>query len=281
VAGDYFEALGIPLERGRLFSAQDRPETVKAMIVNEAFARQVFGDADPLGRRIKNGPPESDSPWATIVGVVGDVKLDRLDEDAQPQTYEFWLQSTEVAEGGAFRAVTYVLRSAGDPAGVVPAVRSEVARLDPEQVVRRLRPMAEVITGSLDGERLRTGLLLSFAVMALLLAGLGIAGVMGVSVSQRTHEIGLRMALGAERGHILKDVLGGGLRLVGIGVAIGLAGGLTLSHLVSGFLYGVAATDALSYAAAAGLLLLTGLVATYLPARRAARVDPMTALRQE
>jgi ABC-type antimicrobial peptide transport system permease subunit len=212
--------------------------------------------------------------------VVGDVKLDRLDEEPTPQTYEFWLQSGEVEEG-AFRSATYVVRAAGAPAGLVPTVRGEVARIDPEQVIRRLLPMPEVITESLDRERLRTGLLLAFAAIALLLAGIGIAGAMGVSVAQRNHEIGLRMALGADRAHILRDVLGSGLRLVVGGVALGLLGGIALSRLVAGFLYGVAATDAATYAAAASLLFVTGLVATYLPARRAAAVDPMVALRQD
>jgi len=280
VAGDYFEALGIPLERGRLFSAEDRQDTEKAVVVNQAFARQAFGEAEPLGRRIKNGPLESDAPWATIVGVVADAKLDRVDEQVQAQTYEFWLQSGEV-EAGAFANVTYVLRAAGAPTGLMPGVRAQIALLDPEQAIRRLRSMPEVITGSLARERLRARLLLAFAAIALLLAGIGIAGVMGVHVTQRHREIGLRMALGAERRHILRDVLGGGLKLVLGGVVAGLLVSLALSRLLAGFLYGLAGTDTETYAGAASLLVLTGLVATYLPARRAAGVDPMVALRQE
>jgi putative ABC transport system permease protein len=280
VAGDYFEAMGIPLEKGRFFSPQDRKETARAIIVNEAFARQVFGEAEAVGRRIKNGTLETDAPWVTIVGVVGDTKLDRLDEAPQPQTFEFWLQSTE-AEIGAFTGVTYLLRTAGAPGLLGPAVREQVARLDPELVIRRLEAMPRLISGSYVRERFRARLLIGFAVTALLLAAIGIAGVMGVMVAQRQHEIGLRMALGADRGRILRDVVGSGLRLVAAGVALGLAGSLGLSRLVSSFLYGVASTDGITYVAAALLLVGTGLLASWIPARRAAGVDPMVALRQE
>jgi putative ABC transport system permease protein len=280
VAGDYFEVLRIPVLRGRSFTLGDRKEGDKVILVNQAFARQVFGETDPVGRRIKNGTPETDAPWQTIVGVVGDAKLDRLGEEAPPQTFDSWLQSSE-AEGGAFREVSYVLRSAIPTASLVPAVRAQIALLDPEQVIRRLLPVPEIVSGSLDGERFRTRLLLAFAATALLLAALGIAGVMGVAVTQRRHEIGLRMALGADKGRILREVLGGGLRLVLLGVAVGLAGGAALSRLLAGFLYGVGATNAATFAVAAGIIVATGLVATYVPARRAAAVDPMVALRQE
>jgi predicted permease len=280
VAGDYFEALGIPLLRGRFFTPEDRKLTEPTIVVNQTFARQVFGDIDPLGRRVKNGLPETDAPWMTIVGVVGDLKLDRSDEETRPQTFVSWLQSAE-AELGAFGAVTYVLRTAGAPAALAPVVRAQVALADPGQAIRSLRPMPELVTDSLSRERFRTSLLLAFALTALVLSAIGIAGVTGVAVTQRRHEIGLRMALGADRGRILRDILGGGLRLVSMGVVLGLTGGVALSRLVSGFLYGVAPTDVVTYAAAAGLLVVTGLLATWIPARRAAAVDPMVALRQE
>jgi putative ABC transport system permease protein len=280
VAADYFQTMGIPLERGRPFGLEDRPGTERTIIVNRAFARQVFGSRDPVGRRVKNGPPEGEAPWATIVGVVGDVKVDRLDEETQAQTFEFWLQSTE-AEAGSFRQVTYVLRTTGEPSALGPAVRAEVGRADPEQVVGRLAPMPELVTGSLRTERFRMGVLLSFAVTALLLAAIGIAGVVGVAVTQRRHEIGLRMALGAGRARILRDVLGGGLRLVAVGLALGLGGSIAFSRLLSGFLYGVTPLDPATYGVAAALLLLTGVAAICVPARRAAAVEPMAALRQE
>jgi putative ABC transport system permease protein len=280
VAGDYFDVLRIPILRGRAFTLGDRKESEKVILINQAFARQVFGDADPVGRRIKNGPPEADAPWQTIVGVVGNTSLDRLGEEAQPQTFDAWLQSGE-AEIGAFRGVTYVVRSAGSTVPLLPAVRAEIARLDPEQVVRKLTAMPELVHGSLDRERFRTRLLLAFALTALVLSAIGIAGVTAVAVTQRRHEIGLRMALGADRGRILREVLGGGLRLVLVGVGVGIAGGLALSRLVAGLLYGVAATSVPTFAGAALLLVVTGLVAAYVPARRAAAVDPMVALRQE
>ncbi|HEY7515880.1 MAG TPA: ABC transporter permease [Vicinamibacteria bacterium] len=280
VAGDYFEALSIPVLRGRAFTLADRKESEKVILVNQAFARQVFGDADPLGRRIKNAPPETEAPWQTIVGVVGNTSLDRLGEEASPQTFDSWMQSGE-AEGGAFRAVSYVVRGAGGTAALLPAVRAEVARLDPEQVIRQLAAMPQIVHESLYGERFRTWLLLAFAVTALLLSAIGIAGVTAVAVTQRRHEIGLRMALGADRGRILGEILGGGLRLVLAGVALGVAGGLALARLVAGLLYGVAATNPATFLVAAALLVLTGLLASYFPARRAAAVDPMVALRQE
>ena len=280
VAGDYFEVLRIPILSGRAFTLADRKESERVILVNQAFARQVFGDADPVGRRIKNAPPEADAPWQTIVGVVGSTSLDRLGEEARPQTFDAWMQSGE-AEAGAFRDVGYVVRSAGAVMALLPSVRAEVARLDPEQVIRRLAPMPDVVRGSLDRERFRTRLLLAFAVVALLLSAIGIAGVTAVAVTQRRHEIGLRMALGADRARILREVLGGGLRLVLAGVALGVAGGLALSRLVAGLLYGVAATNAVTFVLAAALLVTTGLLATYFPARRAAAVDPMVALRQE
>jgi predicted permease len=280
VAGDYFEVLRIPVLGGRAFTLADRQESERVIMVNQAFARQVFGDADPVGRRIKNAPPEADAPWQTIVGVVGSTSLDRLGEEARPQTFDAWMQSTE-AEAGAFRAVGYLVRSAGAVTTLVSSVRAEVTRLDPEQVIRQLAPMPEIMHESLYRERFRTRLLLAFAVVALLLSAIGIAGVTAVAVTQRRHEIGLRMALGADRARILREVLEGGLRLVLAGVALGVAGGLALSRLVAGLLYGVAATNAVTFVLAAALLVTTGLLATYFPARRAAAVDPMVALRQE
>ena len=277
VGGDYFETMGIPLLQGRLLGLQDRRETPGAILVNRAFARQVFGDAEAVGRRVKDGVSETDAPWLTIVGVVGDVKVRRIDEEPVPQTYQFWLQTQESAFGQA----TYVVRTSLDPLALAPAVRAAVARTDPEQVVGRLAPMPEIVTDSLRSERFRMSLLLAFAATALLLAGIGIAGVTGIAVTQRRHEIGLRMALGAERGRIVREVLGGGLRLVLAGLACGFVGALALSRLVAGFLYGVAPTDPATYLASAGVLLVTGLIATYVPARGAAAIDPMAALRQD
>jgi len=222
---------------------------------------------------------DDDSPWATIVGVVGDVKTSRVDQEAQPQTYEFWLQAP--GWEWALARVTYVVRTTGEPSAFAPAVRAQVSQVDPEQAVGRIAPMPELVTDSLRRERFRMGLLLAFATTALVLAAVGIAGVTGVVVSQRRHEIGVRMALGARRDRILREVMAGGVRLVLAGLAIGLGGGLVLSRLVSGFLYGVAAWDPATYVAATALLLVTGLAAVYVPARRATRIDPVVALRYE
>ena len=279
VAGDYFATMGIPLLRGRLLGLEDREQAQRTIVVNRAFALQVFGEGDAVGRRIKNGMLDDDSPWATIVGVVGDVKTSRVDQEAQPQTYEFWLQAP--GWEWALARVTYVVRTTGEPSAFAPAVRAQVSQVDPEQAVGRIAPMPELVTDSLRRERFRMGLLLAFATTALVLAAVGIAGVTGVVVSQRRHEIGVRMALGARRDRILREVMAGGVRLVLAGLAIGLGGGLVLSRLVSGFLYGVAAWDPATYVAATALLLVTGLAAVYVPARRATRIDPVVALRYE
>jgi predicted permease len=280
VAGDYFPALGIPLLSGRLLGPQDRPDSQRAILVNRAFARAAFGDGEAVGRRIKNGPIEAERPWLTIVGVVGDAKTSRPDEIIAPQTFEFWQQSPE-ATAGAFAAATYVLRVSPEPATLVPAIRLAVARLDPEQAIGRIVEVPLLVSETLARERFRVWLLLGFAATALLLSAIGVAGVVGIGVTQRRHEIGVRLALGAAKGAIVRTVVVGGFRLVGLGLAIGLVAGLALSRLVAGFLYGVPATDPASYGAAALLLAAAGLLAAYLPARRAAAVDPMVALRQE
>ncbi len=281
VAGDYFQALGIPLLRGRLFAAEDRAqEGARAILINRTFARAAFGDGDPIGRRIKNGPAESPAPWRTIVGVVGDARTTRPDQTVEPQTFESWQGSPE-AEAGGFTAVTYVLRATGDPEALTPSIRAATARLDPEQAIGRIVRLPLLVSETLARERFRVWLLLGFAATALLLSAIGVAGVVGIGVSQRQHEIGVRLALGAGPGAIVRAVVLGGLRLVGFGVAIGLAAGLALSRLVAGFLYGVASTDPASHVGAALLLVGAGALAAYLPARRAAAVDPLVALRQE
>lgn len=280
IGEDYFNAMGIPLKLGRRFDTQDRTETEQSIIVNEAFVRTYLSGHDPLTIRIKNGIPENKEPWLRIIGVVGDTKLGSMDERPQPQTYSYWLQSSE-AKNGAFRNVSYVFRADGNPQQLTSAIHGEIRRMDPQQVIGRIEVLRELIDESLSTHRFRMRLLSIFAATALLLAIIGIAGVIGVMVTQRFREFGLRMALGAKPTDILRHVLGGGLRLIVTGLFIGLAGSFTLSRTVSSFLYGVPTMDPWTYAAVFAVLVTTGLFAAYLPARRAANVDPLTALHHE
>lgn len=281
VGGAYFEAMGIPLRQGRWFNdTQDRSDSPQGVVVNEAFVRAYLNGKNPLTVLVKNGVPESKEPWLPIIGVVGDTKFNNLDEPPMPQTYVSWLQTSEAREG-MFRNVSYVYRTDGDPSRLISAIRDQIRQIDPQQVVGRTAVLRDLIDRSLNAHKFRMRLLGVFAATALLLAIIGIAGVMGVMVTQRFHEFGLRMALGADPSDILRNVLGGGLRLIAIGVIVGLAGAFALSRFVAAFLYGVPAFDPWTYGVVIGVLVLTGLFAAYLPARRAAHVDPLVALRHE
>jgi putative ABC transport system permease protein len=269
---DYFRAMGIPLIRGRFFNDGDREGAPHAVIISETFARRFFPDEDALGKRLTIDLGE---PWTgEIVGVVGNIRHFSL---ATEPFREMYMNIAQTPRG----SVNLVVRTRSDPAALTAAIKQEVQGLDRDLPIYNPKTMEQRVSESAAAPRFRTLLLALFAALALVLAAVGIYGVISYSVTQRTHEIGIRMALGAGRRDILKLVLGHGVVLTLIGVAIGLVGAFMLTRIMATFLFGVSATDPLTYTLVSLLLLAVALVACYVPARRAMRVDPMVALRYE
>ncbi len=270
VSGGYFAALQIRMVRGRAFSDTDRTREV---VINEALARRSFPGEDPIGRQLAEGSTPGNED-ATIVGVAADVKQHRLNLEAASEIY--FLESQK-----GFSELDLVVRTGGDPMTLLPAIKAQIAQLDPSQPITKVRTLDQIVERSAGPQRLMAQLLSAFAAAALLLAALGIYGVVSYAVSRREREIGVRMALGARAGDVLRMVLGEGLRLSIIGVLCGIAAALALARLLAGFLYGVSATDPATYALVALTLSLVAALASLLPARRATRVDPAVALRAE
>jgi len=279
VGTDYFATLGIPLFRGRLFSDQDRSSATHVLVINENMARRYFPDQDPVGRRVQTGEYDPKGDWYTIVGVVGNVKYEGLGEKDQPTMYVPYFDSGWCP--WFVREMYIVVRSASAQEKVVSGLQSAAWSLDNQLALAHVRTMDQLLYESVAGSRFRAVLFGVFAGLALVLAMIGIYGVMAYSVGERTHEIGIRIALGAHRTNILQTILreGGSLALLGVGIGFVVA--LALSRTLSGLLFGVQANDPLTFAAVAAFLLSVALAACYLPARRATRVDPMVALRYE
>jgi predicted permease len=269
----YFKTMGIPLKRGRLFTEAEDAEERPVILVSESFVKKHFPDEDPLGKRIKVFMGQ-DPAWTEIIGVVGDVRYDNLTAEAEPFVYYPY-------PGLTYPFMTLVVRTAGDPAEMAPTIRREIAAIDPDQPVSDVRTMTQVMADTVARQRFNTLLLGVFAGLATLLAAVGIFGVMNYSVQLRTRELGLRMALGAQPRRVLMLVLRQGLLLTLIGIGVGLAGALALSRVMSGLLYGVGTSDPTTFAAIVVLLAVVALVACYIPARRATRVDPLIALKYE
>jgi putative ABC transport system permease protein len=270
ISHDYLNAMGIPILKGRPFTYQETKDPAKTVIINESFARTYFPDEDPLGKRLIIDMGEKAT--CEIIGVARDVRQFALQMEATPTMY---LPTINVGRP------SLVVRTAGDPMALSAAVRTAVQSIDKDQPVANVASMEQILSQSVGEPRFRTLLFSVFAALALILAGVGIYGVMSYSVARRTHEIGIRMALGARPGDTIKMVVGQGLTLTITGVAVGLAASVGLTRLLESLLFGVSPTDPFTFAAIA--LLLTGVaaVACYIPARRATRVDPMRALRCE
>ncbi|HEX6839181.1 MAG TPA: ABC transporter permease, partial [Polyangia bacterium] len=274
VTAGYFEALGVRVVSGRSFSDGDDSATAPGVVViNQAMARRYFADSDPIGRRVRLHAGKRQ--LSTIVGVVADVRGYGLDQPALPELYVPYAQAAESS------SMALVVRTDGDAAALVGAARAALGEVDAGQPIFDVLPLRELVAQSLAQRYFALVLMLVFAGVALLLAAVGIYGVMSYTVAQRTQEIGIRVALGAPSGSVLKMVVADGMRLVALGLVLGVGGALALTRLLSSMLYGVSATDAPTFAAIAALLALVALTATVIPARRATRVDPMLALRAD
>ena len=271
INGDFFRALQIPVLAGRVFDARDNADAPKVIVVNETVAKRHFGSVqNAIGKRLTVWRDEEF--LREIVGVVADTKVDSLEAPAIPQLYVPHPQDAQ------WNFMALVIRTAGNPAAFASAVRREVQALDRDQPVYNVRTMEEVLATSLGTRRVAVQLFTVFAAAALLLSALGIYGVMAYSVTQRTQEIGIRMALGAQTGDVLGMIVRQGMKLALVGIAVGLAAALGVTRLIANLLFGVEATDPMTFAAISLLLAVVALLACYLPARRAAKLDPMNAL---
>jgi putative ABC transport system permease protein len=286
ISPDYFKTMGVPVRSGRSFGAADGPQGARVAMVNETMARKLWPGRDPIGRRVAldyeamhfapGKPPELDleGGWREVVGVVGDVRHNGPQEEPRPELYVPYLQAPD-------RDMTIVVRTAADPAGLAETIRREVMAIDRGQPLTRVRTMQALVARVMAKPRFSLILLGVFAGTAVLLALVGIYGVIAYSVGQRRREIGIRVALGARSGQVIAMVLRQWLRLVLAGVVLGLAAALALTRLMASLLYGVRPTDPPTFAAVAGVLVAMSLLASWVPARRATRVDPMIALRSE
>jgi putative ABC transport system permease protein len=271
VSPDYFRTMKIPLKQGRYFGVGDRDGSLSVAIVNESFTRRYFPDEICLGRKLHSWVHKDD--WLTIVGIVGDVR-DWAEREPDPEIYLPYLQAGEPY-------MTLLVHTSGNPRLWEGAVRRQVASVDKDQPIHDLASLDELRAGSFTSRRVNLLLLGGFAGLGLILASVGIYGVVAYSVSRCTHEIGVRMALGAERGDVLRGVVGQGIRSVLIGTGIGVAGSLAVTRLLRTMLFGVKPTDPVTFVAVSLVLLVVAWLACYIPARRATKVDPMVALRYE
>jgi putative ABC transport system permease protein len=281
VLGDYFQAVGIPLRRGRLFDSRDRQGSDPVLLINETIARRYFPGLDPIGQQIKLGSRQSTDPWYTIIGVVADSKNDGLAKDVRAQTYEAYSQMDDLSVRSRGNSMVLAVRSVGRPDTLASALRGAVARLDPELPVTNLETTRATVEESLGPESFQTWLVSAFAALAMLLAAVGIYGVVSRGVAQRTQELGVRMALGASRNSVVWMVVYQGMKFVLTGVALGLFASFGFARVMTGFLYVIKPTDALTFALMPLLLCLVALAANLAPALRAASIDPASALREE
>jgi putative ABC transport system permease protein len=270
VSSDYFRTLGTGLREGRFFSPEEGAQSAKVALINQTLAARHWPGESPVGKRFRVFPLETPDPWRTVVGVVEDFRLHALDERPKPAVYLPSMSGNVL-----------ILRTESDPLSLLAAVRRQVRDLDPNQPLYDCKSLEQCMADSVVAQRVTCWLLGIFAGVALALAGVGIYGLISYSVAQRTHEIGVRMALGAEQAQVIRQIVGGSMKLVLMGVAAGLAAAGGLTGFLTALLYEVRPTDPATFAAVFGVLLGVALLASYVPARRAAKVDPVVALRCE
>ena len=274
ISADFFTTLGTPLLRGRFFSNGDRPEAARVAIINDALARRSWPGQDPVGRRFKLGPRDSEGPWFTVVGLVGNMRRQGLEREALPQIF------VSLTQNPASRNVELFVRTSSiDPLTMAGGIRAAVRRVEKDAPIHGVAPLEQQLGTYLAQRRLQTSLLTGFSLVALLMAAVGIYGLIQYSIVTRTQEIGLRVAIGAQRGDIFRMVIGEGLALSLTGLGLGLAGAWWLGRAGSSLLFGVSASDPLTFSAVSILLTAVALAACYFPARRAMTVDPIVALR--
>lgn len=272
VSEGYFETLGIPLLRGRLFTAGDEADPPWVVVISESMARQFWGSKNPIGERLHFAGPI----WRTVIGVVGDVRHEGLDGEPSPEMYMPVDQAANLESGP-----TIVVRTALDASAAAATVREAISAIDREFPVDRIETMEQLLSRSIAQPRFRTTILMAFSILALVMASIGIYGVMNYLVIQRTREFGIRLSLGARRGDVLRLVLSRAAGLIGVGTCLGLSGAIVLVRFITKLLFGTGPLDPLTFVVVPILLAAVALVASYLPARRATRVDPMVVLRYE
>ncbi|MGH9593378.1 MAG: ABC transporter permease, partial [Bryobacteraceae bacterium] len=274
VNAGYFRAMNIPLREGRFLADSDGADQAPVAVVSQSFARRYFPAESPVGKMIKKGGANSTSPWMRIVGVVGDIRYNMLGSRETPPLY---IPYQQAPEGFCFLAI----RTAGDPSTYAAAVRGQIESVDPEEPVSEVKALQMVISNGLLGFSYVSVIMTVLGIIALVLASVGVYGVMAYSVTERTHEIGVRMALGAQRRQILRLVFARGVLITAVGLLIGLPVSLGLARVLSGIFFGVSATDFAIFTGMTFLLCFLTLMACYMPARHATQVDPIVALRQE
>src|SRR5208337_4574168 len=274
VTPDFFRTLRVPLRKGRSISAQDGPEAPLVVNLSEGLARQIWPHEDAVGKRLRFGRPENNEPWRTVVGVVGSVRPTGWEKQADLTVYFPLAQAPQASMG-------LVVRTSGDPLAMAAPVRSQVLQLDSEQPPYDLRSLEQLIADDVSGVDYSARFMTGFGILALILAAAGIFAVMAYSVLERTHEIGLRMALGAQRADVYSLVIGNAAKLAALGLGLGAVGALALTRLLTSLLFGVVRMDLLTFVGLTALLAAVAALAAYVPASWAAKVDPMEALRYE
>ncbi|HZF39041.1 MAG TPA: FtsX-like permease family protein, partial [Blastocatellia bacterium] len=274
ISGGVFQTLRVPLRKGRFFNAQDNQGAMPVTIINETMAHRFWPGEEALGKRFKQGPAQAPGPWLTVVGVVGDMRRQSLERQPIAQIFVPHLQRPE-------RGMNLLIRTTGEPTRLAAVIRNEIRALDKTVLVYGISTLESQLARAVAQQRFQTWLLTLFSALALLLAAVGIYGLIHQSVVMRTREIGTRLTLGAQPRDILRLIVGQGMRLALCGIGVGLLAAYGLTRVLTGLLFGVTATDPMTFIATPLLLAVVAMLACYLPARRATEVDPLVAMRHE